>query len=111
MNQNRRQRDNDVPNRSSNMEPAEGSRETVRNSSNDLGSSSDRAMFSDRMDESGQMGSRERGSSMQDEKGMGSGGERNRSNAGGITNRPLSEEQSEQNELPERGRSKSDSER
>ena len=30
--------------------------------------------------------------------------------AGGITNRPLSEEQSEQNELPERGRSKSDSE-
>jgi hypothetical protein len=56
-------RDDSTPNRSSNMEQAEGSRETVRGS--------------------------ERG--------------------GGITNRPLDREVSEQEQLPERGRSRSDS--
>ena len=55
--------DTDMPNRSSNMEPAEGSRETVRGS--------------------------DRG--------------------GGITNRGLDRERSEQQELPERGKSKDES--
>ena len=79
MDQNRK-RDTDMPTRSLNMEPAEGSRETVRESEKDLGTSSDRAMFSERVS----------------------------SNSGGITNRPLDREESEQEQLPERGRSKSD---
>jgi hypothetical protein len=58
-------RDTDIPNRSSNMEQAEGSRDNVRNQS-DEGS--------------------------------------------GITNRGRDREMSEQQELPERGRSKSDME-
>ena len=90
MNQNRK-RDTDMPNRSSETEPAEGSRETVRNSRNDLGSSSDRAMFDERM-RSGE----------QNKPGDG------RSNTGGITNRPLDREQSEQEQLPARGRAKSE---
>ena len=56
-------RDTDMPNRSSNMEPAEGSRDTVRNE--------------------GEEGS-------------------------GITNRGRDREMSEQQELPERGHSKSE---
>jgi len=67
----------DMPNRASNMEQAEGSR--------------------------GQ------------QQGRGSEGERNaennqgsRSNTGGITNRPLDREQSEQDNLPERGQSQSE---
>jgi hypothetical protein len=64
------------------MEPAEGSRKTVRESGNDLGSSTDRAMFDERVP-SGQQGS-------------------------GISNRPLDQEESEQEQLPERGRAKSD---
>ena len=58
-------RDTDIPNRSSNTEQAEGSRDTVRNQS-DEGS--------------------------------------------GITNRGRDREMREQQELPERGRSKSDTE-
>jgi hypothetical protein len=79
MEQNRK-RDTDIPARSSKTEPAEGSRETVREGGKDLGTSSDRAMYSDRVS----------------------------SNSGGITNRPLDREESEQEQLPERGRSKSD---
>jgi hypothetical protein len=48
MDQNRK-RDADMPTRSSKMEPAEGSRETIRDSDKDLGSSSDRAMFDERV--------------------------------------------------------------
>ena len=75
-----RMRDNDMPNRSSNMEPAEGSRDTAK-SNGDLGTSSDRAMFD----------------------------ERNSSSGGGITNRGLDVEQSEQDQLPPRGHSQSES--
>ena len=56
--------DDSMPNRSSNMEQAEGSRETVRE---------------------------------------------NADQGGGITNRSLQEEKKEQEQLPERGRSKSES--
>ena len=75
MNQDRN-RDQDIPNRQSNMEPAEGSR----------------------------------GNS---ERGMGTDGERNSSrsrssNSGGITNRPLDRERCEQEQVPERGESKSE---
>ena len=95
-----RNRDEDMPNRSSNMEPAEGSRETVRNSGSDLGTSSDRAMFDESMSEAGEQA--DRGS----EQGRGESGERNSgSNSGGITNRELSREQSEQEQLPPRGQS------
>ena len=138
-------------NRKSRMEPAEGSRETalenesmsssertsgerMRNresSSDDLGSSSDRAMMTGRnsesrtSDESG-MGSSS-SSSVSSERGSGSSGERNlggssrsssdrsssgssrsSSNSGGITNRELDREQCEQDQLPERGRSQSE---
>lgn len=118
-----------MPNRSSNMEQAEGSRDTVRenermsgseemrnreSSPGDLGSSSDRAMFSDPEESEGRVSDGGSG----DERGMGSSGERNlgggdrdSSKSGGITNRPLDREQSEQQQLPDRGRSQSESER
>jgi len=106
-------RSEDMPNRSSNMEQAEGSRENVRNSGGDLGSSSDRAMFSERMNQSDGRSSSDESSSS--ERGVGSSGERNRSSessssskSGGITNRSLDEEQCEQQQLPERGRSQSE---
>jgi hypothetical protein len=78
MNQDRN-RDQDVPNRQSNMEPAEGSRESG-------------------------------------ERGQGSEGERNGMdreesrdrNSGGISNRPLDRERSEQHQLPDRGQAQSD---
>lgn len=80
MEQNRKRND-DMPNRASNMEPAEGSRENVRNDADDLGTSSDRAMF--------------------DERNSSSGG-------GGITNRGRGREQAEQDQLPPRGHSQSE---
>ena|SRR5688572_25964719 len=101
------------PNRQSNMERAEGSRasgrESMRNrddSGEDLGTSSDRAMYSgdtaeerDRM--SGSPRSRERGAGSSDEK-------HSSRRAGGITNRDLDREESEQQQLPDRGRSQSE---
>lgn len=99
-------------NRKSRMEPAEGSRESVRNSgSGDLGTSSDRAMFNDQSSRSGRGFSRSgSGASGSSERGSGSSSERNRSgeNSGGITNRELSREQREQEQLPERGTSQSE---
>ena len=80
MDQNRKR--TDMPTRSSNMEPAEGSRENAGESGADLGSSSDRAMFDERVS-GGQKGS-------------------------GISNRPLGREEAEQEQLPGRGRAKSD---
>ena len=62
----RRSEDQDRPNQNANNEPAEGSRETIREN--------------ERQDE-GQQG-------------------------GGITNRPLAEEQQEQDEVPPRGQTK-----
>jgi hypothetical protein len=80
MNQDRN-RDQDLPNRQSHMEKAEGSRESI-------------------------------------ERGGGAEGERNRtdsesrtSNSGGISNRPLDRERCEQEQVPERGQSQSESER
>jgi hypothetical protein len=75
-----RNRDQDMPNRQSNMEQAEGSRDT------------------------------------NSESGRGADGERNRTdsepsrsdNSGGISNRPLDRERSEQEQLPERGTSQSE---
>jgi hypothetical protein len=102
MEQNRR-RMQDEPNRQSNMEPAEGSRETandsMRNSESgqDLGTSSDRAMMTDRQSEQ-----RHRTSEEDQRPG---GPEQGRDNAGGITNRDLEREMSEQEQLPPRGRS------
>jgi hypothetical protein len=110
----KRNRDEDRPNRSSNMEQAEGSRESqmgtesMRNQQKkDLGTSSDRAMFEDQ-DSAEQ---RKRG-------GVPASGDRKEEstreqdgNAGGITNRPLDREQKEQEQLPPRGRSQTDSER
>ena len=100
-------------NRKSRMEKAEGSRENMRGSGSsgrDLGTSSDRAMW-----EKESSSPRERGMGETGERGMGWSGERNRSASnsdrrGGITNRDLDTEQREQDQLPERGRSKSDSE-
>ena len=103
-----------APNRASRMEKAEGSRENVRGSSSsessrDLGTSSDRAMFSDRGSSEGRS-STERGMGSSSERGMGgsSSGKSGTPDSGGISNRPLSREESEQEELPERGRSKSE---
>ena len=96
-----RNQDQDSPNRASNMEPAEGSRETVgSDQSSDRGSSTDRAMFSDRES------SEERSTGSSDAPGSATGGERHDSrNSGGITNRELDREMSEQQHLPERGHS------
>ena len=107
-----RKRNQDMPNRSSNMEQAEGSRENVSESirnrkEDDLGTSSDRAMFEER--ESAEERDSHSGTSSSERPGTTR--ERGRSNAGGITNRPLDEEMDEQGQLPDRGNSQSDSER
>ena len=78
MNQDRN-RDQDMPNRQSNMEQAEGSRENT-----ELGQ--------------GSAGERNR---------MDQDSSRN-SNSGGITNRPLDRERCEQEQLPDRGQSQSE---
>jgi hypothetical protein len=79
MNQDRN-RDQDMPNRQSNMEPAEGSR--------------------------GNSGERGQGSTGE-RNNMDSEAPRS-SNSGGITNRPLDRERCEQERLPERGQSQSE---
>jgi hypothetical protein len=81
MNQNRK--DQDVPNRQSNMEQAEGSRGK---------------------DES----TGERGSGSEQDRSQGRG--RSGDESGGISNRPLDEERHRQSRLPERGRSQSEEE-
>ena len=121
MKQNRSE-NQDVPTRSTNMEQAEGSRESARSSESarnrgssgpDLGTSSDRAMFSDDLP-SEQQRDRESdsdsssNSSSRSERGAISEGERNRARGGGISNRELDREQNEQDMLPDRGRSQSD---
>jgi hypothetical protein len=75
-----RKRDHDMPNRASEMEQAEGSRE-----------SSEDAQGSDA------------------ERNRGDGGAPSSDNSGGITNRPLDRERCEQERLPERGQSQSES--
>ncbi len=92
----------DEQNRASNMEQADGSRGSVRNSGTpgDLGTSSDRAMFDERV--TGERGSgsfEERDSAMSNERdsstaerGRGSSGERNRSSGGGSSNREMERE-------------------
>jgi hypothetical protein len=72
--------DNSVPNRSANMEKAEGNRSTAERNL--------------RESESGS------GASYRDENG---------DNAGGITNRPLDQEIDNQAELPHRGQSQEES--
>ena len=79
MNKNRKSTP-DEPNRASNMEQVKGSGENVRGSGR----------------------SSERGS------GSSSGMRRGSSDSGGISNRELSREECEQDQLPERGRSESD---
>ena len=101
----KRKRDQDVPNRASNMEQAEGSRERMTNresSDADLGTSTDRAMFDDEAESRmSPEGSSERGSGMSRERHRESGG-------GGISNRGQDRERSEQDSLPERGKSQSE---
>jgi hypothetical protein len=77
-----RNRDADMPNRQSNMEPAEGSRGNSSSNERGRGSSGER----NRMDSDSS----------------------SRSNSGGITNRPLDRERCEQEQLPERGQSQSE---
>ena len=74
-----RNRDQELPNRQSNMEPAEGSRS---NSERGRGTDTER----NRSDESS----------------------RRSNNSGGITNRPLDRERCEQEQLPDRGQSQSE---
>jgi hypothetical protein len=100
-----RKRMHDEPNRQSNMEPAEGSRETVDDSilnreGQDLGTASDRAMMTDRESEQ-----RPRSDEPPSEHGA---SDRNSGKTGGITNRGLDREMSEQEQLPGRGRSQSE---
>ena len=78
MNQDRK-RDQDMPNRQSNMEPAEGSRSNS-----------------------------ESGQGMGGERNRGERESPGRGNSGGITNRPLDREQCEQEQLPERGETQSE---
>jgi hypothetical protein len=74
-----RNRDQDMPNRASNMEKAEGSRSTA---------------------ESGRGSSGERNRTDSDSSRS--------SNSGGITNRPLDRERCEQEQVPDRGESQSE---
>jgi hypothetical protein len=78
MNQDRK-RDQDMPNRQSNMEPAEGSRSHTEGGR-------------------GTAGERNRGERESPR----------RDNSGGITNRPLDRERCEQEQLPERGESQAE---
>ena len=78
MNQDRK-RDQDMPNRASNMEPAEGSR-----------------------------GNSERGSGDHGERNQADSGLSRRSNSGGISNRSLDRERCEQEQVPERGDAQSE---
>jgi hypothetical protein len=125
-------------NRRSKMKQAEGSRDAAldnermssssesgermrnRDSSEDLGSSSDRAMMTGRSGEarpSPRDGGSSSSSGVSAERGSGSSDERNsgssdapssRSGSGGISNRDLDREQCEQDRVPERGRSQSE---
>ena len=74
-----RNRDQDMPNRQSNMEPAEGSRS---HSESGRGSEGERNRVDSESSRS--------------------------SNSGGITNRSLDRERCEQEQIPERGRSQSE---
>ena len=93
MNQNRMKTQSD-PNRASERDQAEGSREAMRGS----GSSSSEPRS--RSSERGMGSSKERG--MGSSSG-GSGGSRSSSDSGGISNRERSREECEQEQLPERG--------
>lgn len=79
MNQDRN-RDQDMPNRQSNMEQAEGSRDT--NSQSGGGADSERNRMDSEPSTTGK--------------------------SGGISNRPLDRERSEQEQLPDRGKSQSE---
>jgi hypothetical protein len=125
MNQNRK--DQDVPNRQSNMEQAEGSRDdesrgTERNRSSESTSHSRSVMDDQETFEHGSgTSSVAKGMGSSSERGMESGrsgtkgsdrqsgdlqsGDRQ---SGGISNRSLDEEREEQSRLPERGRSQSE---
>jgi hypothetical protein len=112
-----RNQNQDVPSRSSNMEPADDAREASRgnesmrnsgSSGKDLGTSSDRAMFSDDLPSDRRERESGRDSRQDDARGRGSEGERNRGAGGGISNRERDREQSEQDMLPPRGRSQSE---
>ena len=92
---NQKGQDKDMPNRQSNMEPAEGSRDSAL---------SDKESF-----ERGMGGGSERMRGMSDMDRDKKRGERNRGDATGITNRGLEMEQEEQRHVPERGSSRSDS--
>ena len=113
MNQNRK--DQDVPNRPSNMEQAQGSREsgrgTERNRSSEASRHSRSVMDSQ---ESFEHGSRTsdvaRGMGSSNERGMESGRSSGKSgqSRSGIGNRGFDEERDEQSRVPERGRSQSE---
>ena len=129
MNQDRKDTQ-DKPNRQSNMEPAEGSRESERTRGQQQGGSSgarqqgQRSALDDQEsfehgtgsdDVARGMGSSSgRGTGSNQERNMGSSRERNmssnedRARGGGITNRGTEREQDEQDQLPERGRSQSE---
>ena len=87
--------DKDMPNRQSNMEKAEGSRESVLSDTESFergtGKGSERAREQSGME-------RDRGSDAQE-----------RDEASGISNRGIGREQEEQRHLPERGSSRSES--
>jgi hypothetical protein len=114
---NRNRKDQDVPIRQSNMEQAEGSREsgrgTERNRSSET-SRDDRSVMSDQESFEHGSGTSEvaRGMGSSNERGMESGRSGGKSGgqsrSGGISNRGFDEERDEQSRLPERGRSQSE---
>ena len=125
MNQNRK--DQDVPNRQSNMEQAERSRDesrgTERNRSSESTSRGSGSVMDDQetFEHGSGTSSVARGMGSSSERGMESGrsgikgsdrqsGDRQSGDrqSGGINNRGLDEERQEQSRLPERGRSQSE---
>jgi hypothetical protein len=113
MKQNRK-RDQDVPARASDMDEAEmdrteASRERMTNrdsSDADLGTSSDRAMFSEGESRlKGKSSTRGSDQSTEHSRGSGSSGERNRDSSGdSIGNREPGRERKQPDQVPERGR-------
>jgi hypothetical protein len=103
MNRNGKEQDQDMPNRQSNMEKAEGSRESVLDNKESFEHGSGTSAMARGMGSSGSSGGSGSGSSSG--KSSGAGNTRSR---GGISNRSGDQERESQGRVPERGRSQSE---
>ena len=105
MNRNGKEQDQDMPNRQSNTEKAEGSRESVLDNKESFEHGSGTSDMARGMGSSGSSGGSGSGSGSSSGKSSGAGNTRSR---GGISNRSGDQERESQGRVPERGRSQSE---